>query len=120
MKKRANPEPGREARVVLSVNLKKLMSEHPQLGSQLRLGKQARVAGRSIGYMLQPAKGNPTLDNIAKVAAVFRLEVWQLLHPDLALRAMGPKEIAMYEAIQRAYGEQPRQEEKTDGGRSTR
>mgnify|MGYP003694769105 CR=1 FL=1 len=34
--------------------------------------------------MLDPATGNLTIDNIAKVSAVFGLEPWQILHPAYA------------------------------------
>lgn len=91
--------------MILSVNLRRLMDKHPDLSSQSKLGKRAKIAGRSVGYMLQPSTGNPTIDNIAKVAAVFGLDVWQLMHPDIPARAMGPKEEAMYEAIRRSFAE---------------
>ena len=78
------------------------MEIHPDVSSQEKLGKRAKVAGRSVGYMLQPESGNPTIDNIAKVAAVFGLEPWQLLADGIPARAMGPKEVAMYDAIKKA------------------
>ena len=88
MKKRQNPEPGRKARALLAANVAELMARHRDwAGSQRKLGERAKVAGRSIGYMLDPEEANPSLDNVAKVAAAFGIPVWQLFHPDLPTAA---------------------------------
>lgn len=107
MKKRQNSEPGREARKVLAANLKRLMEENPQYGSERLLSKAAKVGAGSIGYMRAPDEGNPTVDNIAKVAAVFGLEVWQIMHRDMPKRAMTAREMQMYDAIEHAYQSLP-------------
>jgi hypothetical protein len=52
--------------------------------------------------MIKPLQGNATLDNISKVAAVFGLEAWQILHPDLPGRVLKPSEAALYEALRDA------------------
>lgn len=103
MKKRQNPAPGLETRTILADNLKKLMEENPQFGSERALGKAAKVGASSVGNMRHPTQGNPTIDNIAKVAAVFGLQAWQLLHRDMPARAMTDREVMMYDAIERAY-----------------
>jgi len=104
MKTRKNPGPGEEARKILADNINALMEKHPQYGSERLLGEAAKVGKGSIGNMRNPELGViPTLDNIAKVAAVFQLEPWQLLHRDMPKRAMTDRELEMYDAIERAY-----------------
>jgi len=104
MKTRKNAGPGEEARKILADNLNALMERFPQYGSERLLGDAAKVGKGSIGNMRRPDLGViPTLDNIAKVAKVFQLEAWQLLHRDMPKRAMTERELEMYEAIERAY-----------------
>lgn len=102
MKKRGKVEPGQAARVTLAVNLKRLMDDTKHLETMERLGKESTVAPSSIANMVRPSRGNPTLDNIAKVAAAFDLEPWQLLHPDLPGRVLKPSEAALYNALREA------------------
>lgn len=103
MKKRENSEPGTKARSTLAKNLRELMEQSPDLDSHAKLAKRAKVGSGSIGYMLDPDGGNPTLHNIAKVAQVWKLEAWQLLHPELPTRVLSSKEAEFYDAIQKAF-----------------
>lgn len=84
------------------------MEKTPAYESHRKLGKKAKIGDGSVRYMLTPQEGNPTIDNIAKVAEVFGLEPWQILHPDMPVRAMSQKETAMYEAIAKAYEDLPK------------
>lgn len=102
MKKQDPPEPVEAARVALAVNIKRLMSDSVVLNTQERLGKAAGVAPKSISNMVTPARANPTIENVAKVAAAFGIEAWQLLHPELPGRALKPSEAALYEALRKA------------------
>lgn len=89
-------------RVILAVNLKRLMQDTPSLNTHAKLGKAAGVAPRSISNMCTPRVGNPTLDNVSKVAQAFSLEAWQLIHPDLPGRVLKPSEAQLYNVLRDA------------------
>lgn len=67
------------ARQVLAANLLELMASHPRLNDRKSVAAAAGVSARTVGYMLQSGRGNPTLANIEAVAAAFRVPVWQLV-----------------------------------------
>lgn len=73
------PEKTLNARAILAANLAELMRANPSLNSRKTLGARAGISPRTVGYMMQSGKGNPTLANIEAVAAAFRVPVWQLL-----------------------------------------
>lgn len=68
---------------VLAHNLKALMAAHPVLRDRKAIKTRTGVSERTVGYMLQPEDGNPTLSNMEAVAGAFHLEVWELLMPGL-------------------------------------
>lgn len=102
MARKEKAEIGQGTRVILAVNLKRLMHETSALNTHAKLGKAAGVAPRSISNMCSPRVGNPTLDNVSKVAQAFSLEAWQLIHPDLPGRVLKPSEAALYNALRDA------------------
>lgn len=50
----------------------------PELAAKMGLGD------KTLGF-IRSGTGNPTLDSIAKLAKYFRLQPWELLHPEGAL-----------------------------------
>ncbi len=71
------------AREILNSNLRALMAAHPILKDRKAIKARTGVSPRTIGYMLQPEVGNPTLANLEAVATAFHLDVWELLMPGL-------------------------------------
>jgi transcriptional regulator with XRE-family HTH domain len=102
MARKQTTESTQQSRVILAVNLKRLMQETPALNTHEKLGKAASVAPRSISNMCTPKVGNPTLDNVTKIANAFNLEAWQLLHPDLPGRVLKPSEAQLYNVLRDA------------------
>jgi transcriptional regulator with XRE-family HTH domain len=72
---------------VLAENLRRLLAAGPRHnlpGSQATLAKRAGVAQTTLSNWLDPSRGRaPQLDKLERVAAVYGLEVWQLLVPGL-------------------------------------
>ncbi len=66
----------------LADNLAWLMQSHPEFGSAGLLGKKAGVDQKTIWRILN-LTNQPTIDKLAKLASVFKLEAWQLLAPRL-------------------------------------
>lgn len=79
------------AKEVLRHNLTALMSAHPILRDRKAIKTRTGVSERSIGYMLQPDAGNPTLANLEAVAGAFHLDVWELLMPGLDVKQIAMK-----------------------------
>lgn len=69
----------KSARQVLADNLREWMGRHPDLNNRPKLALRAGVSERTIGYMQQPDKGNPTIDSIEAVAKAFSKPAWHLL-----------------------------------------
>ena len=71
-------------RAVLRRNLKALMDKAKndglkELSSQIQLGKKAGVAQATIGRILSSEGEDSGIETIAKLAAAFGLEAWQLM-----------------------------------------
>jgi transcriptional regulator with XRE-family HTH domain len=69
----------KSAKILLSAHLKLLMASHPALSDRKALSARTGVSERTIGYMLQPDTGNPTLASIESVAKAYGLRAWELL-----------------------------------------
>lgn len=72
---------------VLADNLSRLLSVGKRYGlpdSQASLAKRSGVAQTTLSNWLDPTRGrSPQIDKLDRVAAVYGLEVWQLLIPGL-------------------------------------
>lgn len=72
---------------ILAKNLARLLAigaAHGLPSSQSALSRRSGVAQKTISNWLDPTRGvAPVLDKLELVANVYRLEVWQLLVPDL-------------------------------------
>lgn len=66
----------------LSENLKALMAHDPELTTEPKVAKAAGVDQKTVWRMIKKSNSS-TLDKIAKVAAAFDLQAWQLLVPGL-------------------------------------
>lgn len=77
----------RNACEILAANLARLLALGAAYGlpsSQSELSRRSGVAQKTISNWLDPARGGaPLLDKLEMIADVYRLEVWQLLVPDL-------------------------------------
>ncbi len=77
----------RTAGEILAKNLARLLAIGGTFGlpeSQAELARRSGVAQKTISNWLDPTRGvTPVLDKLEMVATVYRLEVWQLLVPDL-------------------------------------
>lgn len=69
----------KDAKTLLSEHLRTLMKGHPRLKDRPSVAKAAGISPRSVGYMLQPGSGNPTLAHIEAVATAFNQRAWELL-----------------------------------------
>lgn len=67
------------AREILAANLGDMMARTPALGTRPLIAAASGVSARTVGYMLQSGRGNPTLGNIELVARAFNVPVWRLL-----------------------------------------
>lgn len=84
-----------EARKILATNLERLMRADDKFNSQMKLAKLAsRPGGKKVGQttisiLLKPNhEVSPRLETIEAVASVFKLQVWELLYPDLKIGAV--------------------------------
>lgn len=66
----------------LSENLKALIANDKEANSEPKVAKAAGVDQTTVNRMIRKTHSS-TLDKIAKVAAVFDLQAWQLLVPGL-------------------------------------
>jgi transcriptional regulator with XRE-family HTH domain len=64
------------AKHVLAMRLKTLMRERGV--NRQKVASKTGVAARTIGYMTEPSKSNPRLENLIAVAGYFGLQVWEL------------------------------------------
>lgn len=110
-------------RHLLAENIKRLMTERPELSSPAKLAKECRwpagkkkgrkVSERQIRYALDtrvdalPPVPSPTLDLIVAIANAFSVPTWQLLADDrlIKLWSLG-KLFTMSEAVTDAKVEQ--------------
>jgi len=69
----------KNAKILLAAHLKLLMANHHTLTNRTALKVKTGVSERTIGYMLQPDTGNPTLASIESVAKAYGLRAWELL-----------------------------------------
>lgn len=77
-----HPEMDESTANTLSANLTALMENDRELTTDAKVAKAAGVDQKTVWRMV--AKSNSaTLDKIAKVAAAFDLQTWQLLVPGL-------------------------------------
>jgi len=72
-------------RKVLAENLRRLMDHHSYSGAEV--ARRAKVDPKTVTNMLNE-QHNPDLDNVAAVAAVFQLSLWQLIRPNLTIEKM--------------------------------
>jgi transcriptional regulator with XRE-family HTH domain len=74
-------------RAILAKNLTRLLAvgaAHGLPSTQAALSRRSGVSQKTISNWLDPSRGvAPVLDKLELVADVYRLEVWQLLVPDL-------------------------------------
>ena len=77
----------RSTSAILAKNLARLLAigaAHGLPSNQSALSRRSGVAQKTISNWLDPTRGvAPVLDKLELVADVYRLEVWQLLVPDL-------------------------------------
>ncbi len=99
----------REVKRIFAANLKALMDVSPDLKTQSALAKRAKVSQRAVSNYLRPEEysGTPQLAHCAKLAAVFGIECWQLLHPTMGDRVIKASELALYRRLQDALRTQP-------------
>lgn len=74
--------PQTPVRQVLAHNLRQLMSRHPELKTQKKVGAAAGLPQTGISQMLRPdnpTAKSPKLTQVEKVAQAFGLATWQLL-----------------------------------------
>jgi transcriptional regulator with XRE-family HTH domain len=68
------------SRTILAANLNKLMATHPDLETNVKLGKKSGV-GRSTVDRARRGESGVTLDKLEGLAAAFEAEPWVLLCP---------------------------------------
>lgn len=72
---------------VLAINLRNLLRigvAHGLPGSQAELARRTGISQKAISNWLAPERGvAPVIDSLEPIAALYGLEVWQLLVPDL-------------------------------------
>lgn len=71
------PDPANKA---LADNLDDLISAMPRKVPRPELASRIGIGDKTLGF-LKAGNGNPTLENISKVARYFKIEPWQLLKP---------------------------------------
>ncbi len=69
------------ANKVLAENINRLLKKAPKL-PRPELAKRMDIGDKTLGF-LKAGTGNPTLENLVKVATFFRVQPWQLLAPNL-------------------------------------
>lgn len=67
---------------VLGKNLEALMSAHPELDSNPKLGKKTDLGTGTISR-LRNGLVNANLETLGKLASAFQVEPWQLLVPNI-------------------------------------
>jgi len=83
---------GKNVNQLLAANLEFLMRETPALATQAQLAAKSGVDQKTISNYLAPdnrpvgKKGRPAsakLTEVELIARAFKLEAWELLHPEL-------------------------------------
>lgn len=75
------PTDARGVARILAQNLNVLLDALPKTGGgRPELASRMGIGDKTLGF-LKAGTGNPTLENIVKVARFFRKEPWQLLKP---------------------------------------
>lgn len=75
------PTDARSAAKILAQNVNALLDALPKTGGgRPELASRMGIGDKTLGF-LKAGTGNPTLENIVKVARFFRKEPWQLLKP---------------------------------------
>jgi hypothetical protein len=69
-------------RVTLAENLRRLMDAHPDLDTIKKVVRRGGGSNGTVGRMLQ-GDTSARIDAVSDVAAIFGLEAWQLLVPNL-------------------------------------
>ena len=91
---------------VLAANLERLMKAHPELDSNPTLGKKAGLSPSAVSRLRNGH--NATLDTLERLAAAFKVELYQLLIPNLdatnpqTAHRVSEQEQALYDRIKEA------------------
>lgn len=72
---------------VLSENLERLIAAHPELNTQPKLAKEAKIDQKTV-YRIVTKQNEPSLDKLEKLAKALGVEPWQLLVPGLQPAAL--------------------------------
>lgn len=67
---------------VLAENLDRLMQVTPEFGTQPKVAAKAKIDQKTV-WRITKKLNEPSTDKVERIAAVFGLEAWQLLVPDL-------------------------------------
>ncbi len=80
----------RNVREILAANLRALgRQRRDELGSQPKVAARAKVGQRTVGRAMK-GEVAATIDSVERLARACGIEVWQLLHPDLAVSHPAP------------------------------
>lgn len=106
----------KQIRKDLARNLSRLMKASEDLKTQMALAKRSGVSQRAVSNYLDESgesyRGAPNLDKIAKLARVFGLQAWHLIHPTMGDREFTAHELALYRRLRKMVVE-----DSTEGGR---
>lgn len=67
---------------VLAENLDRLMLATPEFGTQPKVAAKAKINQKTV-WRIANCLNEPSTDKVERIAAVFGLEAWQLLVPNL-------------------------------------
>lgn len=77
---------------ILSKNLRKLMDYYGD--TQAILERRSGVSQKTISNMLNPGdERSPNLNNVALIAAAYKMKTWHLLIPDAPLDVLSSKSV---------------------------
>jgi hypothetical protein len=93
-----------DLREILAHNLAALMARSADMKTQSALARRSKVSQKTISNYLVAASytGAPSLGKVEKLARVFGLETWQLIHPTMGDRTITATELAMYQKLRDA------------------
>lgn len=74
----------------LADNVTRLIDRLPDRQPRPQLAARMGIGDKTLGF-IRAGTGNPTLENIAKVAHFLRVKPWELLHPDGGLHGSQPE-----------------------------
>lgn len=66
---------------ILATNVERLIARMTDRPARPELAARMGIGDKTLGFM-KAGSGNPTLENIAKVAQFFRVQPWELLKPE--------------------------------------